>query len=162
MCHHSGETVDHLLIHCEKAYLLCFVFRSFTILWVLPKRVLDLFFGQRNWLGKLSFDIWNLTLLCLMWCITRERNNCTFEDVESSGNQLFAMFIGTLFDWSQVWRLTSSDLLQMFIDFFFMYTVFCSFLFVISGCFISFCMKQSFFGKILLIKKKKKIVCYDA
>ena len=112
MCWHSGETVDHLLIHCEKAYLLwCFVFRSFRVLWVLPKRVLDLFFGWRNWMGKLSSDIWNLTLLCLMWCIRRERNNCTFEDVESSGNQLFAMFIATLFDWSQAWRLTSSDLL---------------------------------------------------
>ena len=22
MCHHGGETVDHLLLHCEKAHLL--------------------------------------------------------------------------------------------------------------------------------------------
>ena len=32
MCHCCGETVDHLLLHCEKAYRLwCFLFRIFGI-----------------------------------------------------------------------------------------------------------------------------------
>ena len=35
-----GETMDHLLIHCEKAQkLLYFVFQSFWVSWVLPKTV---------------------------------------------------------------------------------------------------------------------------
>ena len=47
------ETVDHLLIYCEKAQQLwCFTFRSFGVSWVLPRIVFDLMFGWRNWLGK--------------------------------------------------------------------------------------------------------------
>ena len=46
MCHCNGETVDHLLLHSEKAYQLWrLVFRSFGILWVLPRSVADTFFG---------------------------------------------------------------------------------------------------------------------
>lgn len=40
----------------------------------------------------------------------------TFGDVESSGDQLLASFVGTLFDWSWTWNPTSSDSLPMFID----------------------------------------------
>ena len=38
MCRCNGETVDHLLLHCSKAYWLwSLVFRSFGISWVLPR-----------------------------------------------------------------------------------------------------------------------------
>ena len=47
------------------------------------KTVLELF-GWRNWLEKHSSDIWNLVPLCLMWCVLKELNKHTFEDVESS------------------------------------------------------------------------------
>ena len=59
--------MDHLMINCEKAYqLCCFVFRSFRVSWVLPRTVIELLFGWRNWLGKYSFDIWNLASSCLL------------------------------------------------------------------------------------------------
>lgn len=46
MCWHSGEDVDHLLIHCEGAYWLwSYAFRSFGLSWVLPKRVVDVLAG---------------------------------------------------------------------------------------------------------------------
>ena len=46
MCHCSGETVDHLLLHCEKAHRLwSLVFRSFGISWVLLRLVIDTLFG---------------------------------------------------------------------------------------------------------------------
>ena len=117
MCRYIGEIVDHLMIHGKRAYLSwSFVVRTFAVSWVLQGRVIDLLFGWRNWLGKYLSNIWNLTALCLMWCIWRERNNCTFEDVESLGNQLLASFMGSLFHWSRAWGLTSSDSLPMFID----------------------------------------------
>lgn len=47
------------------------------------KTVLELF-GRRNWLGEHSLDIWNLVPLCLMWCVLKEHNKHTFEDVETS------------------------------------------------------------------------------
>ena len=38
-------------------------------------------------------SIWNLVPLCLMWCLWRERNRQTFEDMESSGDQLLALSV---------------------------------------------------------------------
>ena len=70
MCCHCGETVDHLLLHCEMVHRLSsFVFTSFGFLWVIPRMILDLLFGWWNWLGKHSSNIWNLVLLSLLWCL---------------------------------------------------------------------------------------------
>ena len=67
MCQCNGETVDHLLLHCGKAYWLwSVVFRSFGISWVLPRSVADTFFGWWNWFGKHLSSIWNLVPLCIM------------------------------------------------------------------------------------------------
>ena len=52
MCRCCGETVDHLLLHCEKAHRWwSFVFRSFGISWVLLGSVADLLFDWWSWLG---------------------------------------------------------------------------------------------------------------
>ena len=84
MCR-CGETVHHLLLHCRKAHCLwSFVFRTFAISWVLTRSVANFLFGWSNWLGKHSSIIWNLALLCLMWCICRECNPWTFEDLDRS------------------------------------------------------------------------------
>ncbi|XP_075665589.1 uncharacterized protein LOC142635288 [Castanea sativa] len=97
MCRCNGETVDHLLLHCGKAYRL---WSLFGISWVLPRSVADMLFGWWNWLEKHSSRIWHLAPLCLMWSLWRERNRRTFEDMESSDDQLLASFSGSLFDWS--------------------------------------------------------------
>ena len=79
MCRCNGEMVDHLLLHCGKANRLwSLVFRSFGISWVLPRLVAGTLFGWWNWPGKYSSSIWNLTPLCLMWCLWRERNRRTW------------------------------------------------------------------------------------
>ena len=60
MCCCCGETMGHLLLHCEKAHRLwSFVLKSFGILWVLPRTVPNLLFGWWNWLGstRLTFGI---------------------------------------------------------------------------------------------------------
>ena len=76
MCRCNEETVDHLLLHCDKAYRLwSLVIRSFGIFWVLPRSIADTLFGWWNWPGKQVSSIWNLAPLCLMWCLWRERNN---------------------------------------------------------------------------------------
>ena len=51
MCRRCEETVDHLLLHCGKAYRLwCFVFRIFGISWV-PSCTVSIFFlvGGIGW-----------------------------------------------------------------------------------------------------------------
>ena len=43
MCRHCGETVAHLLLHCEMAYRLwSFVFITFGLSWVVPRSIPDL------------------------------------------------------------------------------------------------------------------------
>jgi hypothetical protein len=43
MCKGSGESVDHLWLHCGVAWEVWnFIFRSFGVSWVLPERVMDL------------------------------------------------------------------------------------------------------------------------
>lgn len=96
----NGELVDHLLIRPPGRGVLWGSAYSFA--WV------EELFGEAL--------IWHLEFNCLMWFIWRERNNHTFKDVESLGDQLLASFVYTLFDWSQAWELTSSDSLPMFID----------------------------------------------
>ena len=102
MCHCCGETMNHLLLHCGKAYRLwSFIFRIFGISWVPSHSMTDFLFSRWNWLGKYSSHIWNLVLLCLMWCIWRERNRRTFKDLDRSDDQLLTLFSSSLFDWSR-------------------------------------------------------------
>lgn len=88
--------------------------KSFGISWALPSKVIDLF--GKNWLEKYLSDIWNLIPLCLTWCLWREHNSLTFEDVESSDDQLLASFVRTLFEWSWVWGFLLGESVSMFID----------------------------------------------
>ena len=75
LCHRCGEMVDHLLLHCEKAHQLwSFIFTSFGVSWVMPRTIPYLLFDWWNWLGKHSSNIWNLFLLCLLWCLWKEWN----------------------------------------------------------------------------------------
>ena len=116
MCRRCEETVDHLLLPCEKAHWLwCSVFRSFGISWVLLGLVADLLFDLWNWLRKYSSNIWNLVPLCLMRCIWKQCCWQAFEDIDRSDDQLLASFSGTLFDWSKAWGLTSSDSIPLFL-----------------------------------------------
>ena len=96
------------------ARLWTLVFRSFGFSWVLLRSVADTVFGWWNWLGKHLSSIWNLAPLCLTWCLWRERNRRTFEDMDSSNDKLLASFSGTLFVWSRAWGLTFSNSLPMF------------------------------------------------
>ena len=61
LCHCKGETVDHLLIHCELSHVLWSeVFLVFGIQWVMPKTVASLLFAWRNWFGKYLSNILNM------------------------------------------------------------------------------------------------------
>uniref|UniRef100_A0A7N2MMT0 Reverse transcriptase zinc-binding domain-containing protein n=1 Tax=Quercus lobata TaxID=97700 RepID=A0A7N2MMT0_QUELO len=91
MCRSNGETVDHSLLHCGKAYRLwSLVFRSFGFSWVLPRSVADTLFGWWNWPGRHLSSIWNLAPLCLMWCLWRERNRRTWR-VQMTSFWLFSV-----------------------------------------------------------------------
>ena len=100
MCKCNGESVDHLLLQCPTASNLhSLILGLFGVYWVMPKSVFELLacwegqFGH-HWNGH----IWMVIPHCLMWCIWRERNNRSFEDMESFMPDL-KFFFRTLLDW---------------------------------------------------------------
>lgn len=81
-----AERVNHLLLHCEVSRglwsLLLSIFRGS---WVMPASIIQLLhcweWGCRK---KRVRKAWRLAPLCLMWCLWRERNRRTFEDLSLS------------------------------------------------------------------------------
>ena len=117
MCRCEGETINHLLLHCEITYgQWTFVFWSFGISWVLPGSISDLLFGWHNWLGKNQSKIWNLVPSCLFWTLWWERNSHIFENAERTVSQLYEPFSNTLYDWATAWGYSSSTSVIDFLD----------------------------------------------
>ena len=97
----SGESVDHLFLHCSVALELWYlVFGLFGVHWVMPQTVMDMFC---SWLGNRrrhsSILIWKMIPHCLVWCLRRERNSRHFEDFERTTPDLKLFFFHTLLDW---------------------------------------------------------------
>jgi hypothetical protein len=101
MCKMNGESVDHLLLHCEVAHALWnAIFSRFSLSWVMPHRVEDLFACW--WTGGRSRSavVWKMVPCCLMWCLWRERNDRQFEDKERTIEDLISFFFHSLYSWS--------------------------------------------------------------
>jgi hypothetical protein len=100
MCKASGESVEHLLLHCPYAKEMWdMVFALFGIQWVMPRGVLALFeCWQGNFGDHQNIVVWRAVPHCVMWCLWRERNRRTFEDCESSVVDLKLQFYRVLFD----------------------------------------------------------------
>jgi hypothetical protein len=86
MCKKNGESVDHLLLHCEVATQLWnYVFSLFGVEWVIPQSFLNLLACWNRVGGRdISKVIWRMVPLCIIWCIWQERNARTFEDKKCS------------------------------------------------------------------------------
>ena len=141
---------------------------SLKLLACLPRSILDLLFGWWNWMGKHSSQIWNLVPLCILWCIWKERNRRTFEDLNSSSDQMLASFSRTLFDWSRAWGLMSSDSLPSFLCSLYFFVIFLLFGFlfcfslfsfscIFSVCSMLFMHRVAFRIYNILTYQKKKI-----
>ena len=101
MCRRSGESSDHLLIHCDiSRELLSSILNPFSVEWVMPRRVLDLLVSWGGPVGcGIVMGVWRLTPLCLMWWFWWEMNAQSFEDVETSVTELRKIVINTLYAW---------------------------------------------------------------
>jgi hypothetical protein len=81
MCKKNGESADHLLFHCEVACAIWNVFfKHFGLSCFMPRRVVDLYACWWSAGSTHSAVIWKMILLCLLWCLWRERNDRCFED----------------------------------------------------------------------------------
>jgi endonuclease/exonuclease/phosphatase family metal-dependent hydrolase len=101
LCKQSGESVDHLLLHCSLAReLWSMVFGMFGVSWVMPCHVLHLWAGWQVSFGDTrNMVVWRMVPHCVMWCLWRERNARHFEDCERSIVDLKMLFFRTLYEW---------------------------------------------------------------
>jgi hypothetical protein len=110
MCKSSGETGNHLLLHCPIAWeLWTMVLSIFSTTWVMPWGVEDLHSCWTGTCGKSEAGkIWKMTPHCLMWCLWQEHNDRTFNGVENSIPALKFKFLLTLLEWSKASHLDPS------------------------------------------------------
>jgi hypothetical protein len=70
VCKKNGESVDHLLLHCEVACVIWnFFFKCFGLYWVMPRRVVDLFAYWWTAGSTWSVVVWKMVPLCLLCCL---------------------------------------------------------------------------------------------
>jgi hypothetical protein len=104
MCKKHGESVDHLLLHCDVARgVWSFFYSLFGGEWVMPSSVLDLLTGWGTVLGRgPGFHIWKQVPLCVLWGLWRERNSRLFKDVKVSVGALCRNVLNMLYLWVSV------------------------------------------------------------
>ena len=107
MCKKSGESVNHLLLHCPIAYeLWSMVWAIFGLQWVMLLGVSDLFSSwQGSFGGHRSIDLWRAAPHCVLWCIWQERNSRCFEVKEWSFSDLKYHLLHILLEWSSFFNL---------------------------------------------------------
>jgi hypothetical protein len=94
LCKLNGESVDHLLFHCEVACSLWnAIFSRFGLSWVTPNSVKDLFACWWPGGNSQSAVFWKMVPLCIMWCLWRERNDRSFENLERTLEELKSFFL---------------------------------------------------------------------
>ena len=74
MCKSEEESVAHSFLHCDFArQLWSLVFSLFGVNWVMPNLVGGMLYRWKGLFGKSNSEVWKAMLLCLWWCIWREK-----------------------------------------------------------------------------------------
>ena len=115
MCKRAGESVNHLMLHCEYAQeLWSMIFCMFGISWVTPHSTHALLHCWRR--KGPAHLIWNAIPSSLMWLLWRERNQWAFEDSEQHSAELKLILLRTLMEWIAAVSRLSFPSVFAFID----------------------------------------------
>ena len=100
MCKMNGESIDHLLLHCEVAGELWGIHDRAGLSWVMPKSVVELLAcWNRRHNGAQPAAVWQMKPLCLMWCLWSERNDRCFNNKEHAVEEIWNFFVFSLLQW---------------------------------------------------------------
>jgi len=121
LCKRDGESVHHLLLHCDVASALWNnIFPCFCMSWVMSRRVIDLFACWWKSGRPMSVAIWKMVPICIFWCVWKEINLRCFEDLESSMEDILASLFHTLYLWTMIFlsplSISFADFLICFSD----------------------------------------------
>jgi hypothetical protein len=123
MCKKNGESMDHLLLHCEVATRLWnYVFTLLGVELVTPRSFLDLLACWNRVGGRdMSKVICIMVPLCVTWRIWQERNTRTFEDKESSVDGMRKNMISMLHLWVLAHHRIEVSTIEEFLNMCFLY-----------------------------------------
>lgn len=119
MCKRSGESIDHLFLHCEAARELWNVILSlFGVERIMPRRVIELLDCQRGQIESFSFSRLEDVPFVLMWSLQRKRNARCLEDCEANGR--VQEHLGqSLYIWTKAYNISHfSNFLNLWISVF--------------------------------------------
>ena len=118
LCKEEAKSIDHILLHCNKARILWqLVFSIFDIWWLISTMVTDALLRWHGpFIGRRCIRAWRATPLCLFWTIGKERNRRCFESEKMSDQRLKCNFFNNLSLWITVYIGGGSIYLVDFID----------------------------------------------
>ena len=118
LCQKCGESIDHLLLHCERTReVLMLLFSFFEVSWVFSYSVKEILLGWRgSFVGKKRKVAWQLGPLCLFWIIWKARNSIAFKDGVLSIQKLKISFVYLLWLETKLWIKDGPSTLIDFIE----------------------------------------------
>lgn len=117
-CQVDEESIDHLLLHCEKTRALWEMFFTlFGVSWVFPSSIRETLLGWNGpFVGKKRKTIWRANPLCIFWTVWKVRNIISFEDDMLSIPRLKAFFVYLLWLETKMFIQDGPSTLFDFID----------------------------------------------
>jgi hypothetical protein len=101
LCKRDGESVDHLLLHCDVASTFCGIMFFLGLVCLelcLEELSTYLLLGRRlEGQGVLRYGRWSI---CILWCVWKERNLRRFEYMENSLEDIVVSFLHMLYLWT--------------------------------------------------------------
>ena len=118
LCQMFEESIDHLLLHCEKTRKVwMFLLSLFGVSWVFSFLVKETLLGWRgSFVGKKRKEVWQVGPLCLLWVIWKARNKIAFEDSVLSLQRLKTSFVYLLWSETKLWIKDGPSTLIDFVD----------------------------------------------
>ena len=115
-CQVEEESIDHLLLHCEKTRALwVMLFTLFGVSWVFPSSIRETLLGWiGSFLGKKHNTVWRAGPHCIFWTVWKTRNIIAFEDEALSIQRLKTSFLNSL--WLET-KLFIKDGPSIFVEF---------------------------------------------
>ena len=118
LCERHKKSIDHILLHCDKAKTLWTLLCSlFGVQWVLPATIKAMLLGwDGSFVGKKRKGVWRASPLCLFWTVWKARNKIAFEEEELSIQRLKNSFIYFLWSETKLFIKDGPSTLVDFID----------------------------------------------
>ena len=98
ICLSEAKTIDHLLLHYAKTWVLwSLLFSLFGVSWILSCSMKETLLGWHgSFVGKARKNAWQVAPLCIFWTMWTERNLIAFDNEELSIQRLKNSFVCNL------------------------------------------------------------------